>query len=174
LCPKPESRGPVAERAGTSTDRYAEVERVYRELGDLVLRRARSIMGNESDAQEILQELFMSLMHNPQQLEGKVATSGWLYAATTHLCLNTIRNRKNRARLLRLQPAPAPAQAATAESKLTALELLAQLPDELAQVAIYFYFDEMTHEEIAELVGCSRRHVGNLVLKVQERVGGHR
>jgi len=150
-------------------DRFAEVERLYREHGDLVLRRARRILGSEPDAQEVLQELFMSFVQKPEQLDGKTAMTGWLYAATTHLCLNTLRNRRTRVRLLASQPPPAPA-APRAETALTAQQLLAQLPDELAQIAVYYYFDEMTHEEIAEIVGCSRRHVGNLLQQVNERM----
>src|SRR4051794_5906723 len=127
-------------------------------------------MGSESDAQEILQELFMSFMQKPEQLDGKAAITAWLYAATTHLCLNTLRNQRNRARLLSLQPPPPASAAGQAESALTAQQLLSQLPDELAQIAVYYYFDEMTHEEISELVGCSRRHVGNLLQQVNERI----
>ena len=41
------------------------IERLYREYGDLVLRRARRIMGSEADAQEILQELFVRLGQRP-------------------------------------------------------------------------------------------------------------
>ena len=149
---------------------FAEVERLYREHGDLVLRRARRIMGNDEEAHEILQELFMSFVNQPHKLEGKTSLVGWLYAATTHLCLNTLRNRRTRARLVALAPAPSPSQNALAESAVTAQQLLARLPEELAQVAVYYYFDEMTHEEIAELVGCSRRHVGNLLQEVQARL----
>jgi RNA polymerase sigma-70 factor (ECF subfamily) len=160
--------------ASRSADRFDGVERLYREYGDLVLRRARRIMGSDSEAQEILQELFMSFMQKPQQLDGKTSMTGWLYAATTHLCLNTLRNRKNRARLLRLRPPAVATTTGGAESAITAQELLAQLPDELAQVAVYYYFDEMTHEEIAELVGCSRRQVGNLLQQAQARIEARR
>jgi RNA polymerase sigma-70 factor (ECF subfamily) len=150
-------------------ERFAEVERLYREHGDLVLRRARRILGSEPDAQEVLQELFMSFVQRPEQLEGRTSVTGWLYAATTHLCLNTLRNRRTRARLLAAQPVAA-AAGARSETALTAQQLLAQLPDELAQIAVYYYLDEMTHEEIAELIGCSRRHVGNLLQRVNERM----
>jgi RNA polymerase sigma factor (sigma-70 family) len=147
------------------------VEQLYREYGDLVLRRARRIMGSEADAQEILQELFVSFVERPEQLAGKTSLTGWLYGATTHLCLNTLRNRKNRARLLSERvPAGDPAAPASAEVKLSAQELLAALPDPLAQVAIHYYFDEMTHEEIAEILGISRRHVGNLLQQIHERM----
>jgi RNA polymerase sigma factor (sigma-70 family) len=150
--------------------RKGEVERVYREYGDLVLRRAQRIMGSDSEAQEILQELFMSFVRNPEQLDGKTSMTAWLYSATTHLCLNTIRNRKTRSRLLHLRSVPAEGAPPRVEDALTAQQLLAQLPDELAQVAVYYYLDEMTHEEIAEVIGCSRRQVGNLLQQVQERI----
>ena len=150
-------------------DRQGKVERLYREHGDLVLRRARRIMANEADAQEVLQELFMSIVQKPEQLDGKTAITGWLYAATTHLCLNTLRNRRNRVRILAQEPPPV-AVTDGPEHAMTAQQLLAQLPEELARIAIYYYFDEMTHEEISELVGCSRRHVGNLLQQVNERM----
>jgi RNA polymerase sigma-70 factor (ECF subfamily) len=162
------SRSLSSEQGGTA---LLAIEKLYREYGDLVLRRAQRIMGNESDAQEVLQELFMSFMRDPQQLEGKQSMSAWLYSATTHLCLNTIRNRKNRARLLQLhKPVEDGAAGPQAENLLTAQQLLAQLPDDLAQVAIYYYFDELTHAEISEILGCSRRQVGNLLDRVQERI----
>jgi RNA polymerase sigma-70 factor (ECF subfamily) len=40
------------------------------------------------------------------------------------------------------------------------------LPEPLGHVAVYYYLDELTHEEIAELLGCSRRHVGNLLVRL--------
>ena len=148
----------------------ATVEQLYREHGDLVLRRARRIMGSEAEAQEILQELFMSFLERPEQLAGKASITGWLYGATTHLCLNTLRNRKNRARLLQLRPPEASAATGNAEAALRAQELLATLPDHLAQVAVYYYLDELTHEEISEIIGVSRRHVGNLLQQIDERM----
>lgn len=112
----------------------------------------------------------MSFMQKPEQLDGKSAITAWLYGATTHLCLNTLRNRRNRARILALEPPPPASANAQVESAMTAQQLLAQLPEELAQIAVYYYLDEMTHEEISELVGCSRRQVGNLLQQVNERI----
>jgi RNA polymerase sigma factor (sigma-70 family) len=149
-----------------------KVDLLYREYGDLVLRRARRIMGSESDAQEILQELFASFLERPEQLAGKASMTGWLYGATTHLCLNTLRNRRNRVRLLHENAPPPNGAPANLEALVTAQELLATLPDTLAQVAVYYYFDEMTHDEIAQIIGVSRRHVGNLLHEVQQRLGG--
>lgn len=46
---------------------------------------------------------------------------------------------------------------------------LESLPEELARVAVYHHLDEMTQEEIAELLGCSRQWVGKLLARLAER-----
>jgi RNA polymerase sigma-70 factor (ECF subfamily) len=150
------------------------VEEVYRSHGDLVLRRARQILDDEVEAKEALQEIFMSLVQDPTQLEGKRSLSAWLYTATTHHCLNVLRNRRTRSRLLssHLAPPQPSSQAALGETRVTVREALSRLPEELARAAVYYYLDEMTHEEIAALVGCSRRHVGNLLQAVETELQG--
>ncbi|WP_437568665.1 RNA polymerase sigma factor [Sorangium sp. So ce542] len=145
------------------------IEAAYRQHGHLVLRRARRLLGSEQEAREILQDVFASLLGEPGQLDGKGPMVGWLYGATTHACLNRIRDRKNRLRLLDTHVAPLQQEsvAASAEHVLLTRELLAQLPGDLAQVAVHYYSDEMTHEEIARVMGCSRRHVGNLLERLK-------
>ena len=56
------------------------VEQLYRSHGDLVLRRARQILADEGEAREALQEIFMSLVQKPSQLDGKRSLTAWLYA----------------------------------------------------------------------------------------------
>jgi RNA polymerase sigma-70 factor (ECF subfamily) len=43
---------------------------------------------------------------------------------------------------------------------------LENMPESLARVAVYYFMDELTHEEIATLVGCSPRKVGNQIAQL--------
>jgi RNA polymerase sigma factor (sigma-70 family) len=140
----------------------------YRTHAHQVVRRARQILGEAAEADEVLQEVFLSLVDEPEQFQRRSALSTWLYSATTHLCLNKLRNRRNRLRILEEQVAPGRTESvrARADDWALARQLLASMPEDLARVAVYYYVDEMTHQEIAEQVGCSRRHVGNLVERV--------
>jgi RNA polymerase sigma-70 factor (ECF subfamily) len=150
------------------------LDRVYREHGHVVLRRARQMLGTAAEAEDALHELFLSLARQPEQFAGGSITA-WLYRATTNLCLNRLRDGRTRSRLLarELEPAEQRTVAASAELDLTMRTLLAQLPDEVAHALVYHHVDGMGYDEIAEVMGCSRRHVGNLLRRgrdwMQER-----
>ncbi len=146
------------------------IEAAYRTQGPIVLRRARSLLGNDADAREVVQEVFTSLLARPEQYSGAGSLMAFLYRATTNRCLNRIRNRKTRARLLRNQGPPLAVAPARAETCSVVRELLERLPEQQAAVAVYYYIDGMTQVEIAGMLGCSRRHVGNLLTRLRGRV----
>ncbi|XYH98601.1 RNA polymerase sigma factor [Sorangium sp. So ce1128] len=150
-----------------------ELERVYAEHGHVVLRRARRILGDEEEAREALQEIFVSLIDHPDQFAGHSSITTFLYRVTTNLCLNKLRDHRRRAnKLLEHGAAQADRQSGpVAEASVEAQELLMRLPEKLARVAVHYYIDEMTHEEIADMLGCSRRMVGKLVAQVQRELG---
>jgi RNA polymerase sigma-70 factor (ECF subfamily) len=147
----------------------ADVEQLYRSHGHLVLRRARAILGNEADAQEALQEVFTALLRSPDGVREARSVVGWLYGATTHHCLNLLRNRRTGARLVELHVVPMLPTAGRARSDLLAeaRQLLAGLPEEVGAAVVYHHLDGMTYDEIAEQLGCSRRKVGYLLERAQ-------
>jgi RNA polymerase sigma-70 factor (ECF subfamily) len=141
-----------------------DVDRMYRDHGHVVLRRARHILGSEPEARDVLQEVFMSLVDNPSQFSGRSTPTTFLYAVTTNACLNRIRSSKRRAALVDRHVEPAGGQTSSPpDDAIAAGELLARLPERLARVAVYYFVDEMTHDEIATILGLSRRQIGNLV-----------
>ena len=150
------------------TSKHAQLADMYRRHAANVFRRACALLGNEAEAHEVLQDLFVSLLERPEQFTGTSAVTTFLYSATTHACLNRLRNQRNRARLLEQRT---PAAQAHVEPEADALvhvrEVLARMPHELACVAVYYFVDGMSHQEIAELLGCSRRRVGDMVERVE-------
>ena len=145
-----------------------DVEEWYRRHGHSVLRRARQILGNDDEASEVLQQVFVSLVARPEQFAGHSSPLTFLYAMTTHACISRIRDRKNRMRLIdqQVRPWSSDVDPRTPEAAVIVRNVLAQLPDEEARAAVYYYLDGMTHAEIAELLECSRRHVGDILSRL--------
>ena len=135
------------------------IDELYRTHGHVVYRRARELLRSASDATDAVQDIFLSIVNRPEQLAGVVRVTAWLYRATTHYCLNKLRDRRGRMRLLgALRPASSVAPRSEAFAQLRSL--LDRLPEPLAEVAVYHHLDGMTYDEIAEILGCSRRQVG--------------
>jgi RNA polymerase sigma factor (sigma-70 family) len=147
-----------------------DIDRLYRDAGHVVLRRARNLLGSEAAARDVLHEIFVELLAQPALLDGVARQVAWLYQVTTRHCLNHIRDDQSHKRILE-SLARHDGVSPRAELLVTVRQLLERLPSPLAEVAIYYYVDEMTHEEIARLLGCSRRHVGDLLVRVKKKIG---
>jgi RNA polymerase sigma factor (sigma-70 family) len=115
-------------------------------------------------------DVFTSLLENPEQFAGRSSAMTFLYRMTTNLALGRLRRQRTHARLLaahlggREEP--------TSPSPDVLVELRAwvlSLPEELARVAIYYHMDEMTQEELAIVLGCSRQWVGKLLRQLETR-----
>ena len=158
-------------RARSLPDRES-VEGLYREHGHVVLRRARALLGDEEEARDVVQEVFMSLLDRPDQFGGRSAFTTWLYSVTTHACLTRLRNRRTRTRLLlERPPVDGAGQAPSGERTAVLRQWLERLPEHLALVAVYSHVDGMTQQEIADQIGGSRRRVGDLLKQLEEAVG---
>jgi RNA polymerase sigma-70 factor (ECF subfamily) len=140
-----------------------EVMPMTDDLREMVLRRARSILSNDAAARDVMQDVFLTLHRDRETLDERFI-DGWLYRVTTRRCFHVLRDAKNRARLL-LERADhlISVQPIRAEEWSMVRRTLAALRDEVAAAAVYFHMDGMTYDEIAEVMQCSRRHVGNLL-----------
>jgi RNA polymerase sigma factor (sigma-70 family) len=143
-----------------------EREELYRKHAAGAYRRALRLIGNAADASEVVHDVFVSLFESSTHSQiGHM--NAYLYGAVTHACLKRLRTRRTRARIDTERPLALDSHPGTqAESALIARATLASMPEELAQVAVYYYLDELSHREIADVLGCSHRHVGNLLQRL--------
>jgi len=148
----------------------ARVERLYREHGHVVLRRARELLRSDAEAHDACQEIFLDLLQRPGQLASVTRVTAWLYQVTTHHCLNKLRNRRGRRRLLAELDPRTEAVPARADQLAQVHALLERLPEPLGEVAVYHHIDGMTYDEIAGLLGCSRRQVGYLMERLRAEI----
>lgn len=139
----------------------ASIEALYRTYGGMVLRRARTLLGDEQAAQDMMQEVFMKAIRAFAGFRGESSLTTWLYQVTTNHCLNVIRDGARRRRAIERRMPAAEPRLVSAEDRIGVDQLLRLLPRELCEVAIYYYVDQMNQDEIAELLGISERTVRN-------------
>jgi RNA polymerase sigma factor (sigma-70 family) len=125
-------------------------------------------MVGAADAGDVVQALFVELLQR-----GDVSVDlPYLYRAVTNRCLSLLRDETNRARLLARDGASlAPAPRTTCDERVIDHDLLAKLVRELdpehCEVLAYRYVDDMTQDEIAALLGLSRKTIGHRLDRIR-------
>jgi RNA polymerase sigma-70 factor (ECF subfamily) len=143
----------------------------YERYGRALIRRAVRLLGSVEDARDVVQGLFADL-HRRGDV---VLELPYLYRAVTNRCLTFLRDESNRARLLeRNVGALDPPARSRCDEHVIGLDLLAKLVRELdegeTEVLTYRYVDDMTQDEIAALLGLSRKTVGKRLERVRDMV----
>jgi RNA polymerase sigma factor (sigma-70 family) len=149
---------------------WGDLERLYSVHSASVRRRARQLLGDDEAARDATQEVFMRVMRAGGSVPVEPTPTAWLYRVTTNLCLNRLRDKKRRDHLLGSR-APETSVQPTSEMRAIVTEILSRVPEELQDVALYFFLDELTYDEIARLLGVSKRTVSNRLLAFRELMG---
>jgi RNA polymerase sigma-70 factor (ECF subfamily) len=149
------------------------VEVLYRRYGPLVFRRARTLLGTDEAAWDVVQEVFVRALRSQEGFRHEASPTTWLYRITTNYCFNVSRDRTRRQARLAEQPARLAGPSATGgngqETQRLLAEILEKIPVELCEVAVYYYVDRMNQDEIAATVGTSRKTVGNRLREFRAR-----
>lgn len=67
---------------------------VIRNYGDLVFRTAFKIVCDESEAEDIAQEVFIRVWRKTASYDGRRPFASWIYRITCNLCIDFIRKRR--------------------------------------------------------------------------------
>lgn len=160
-----------------------QVEHVFREKGLQVFRRCRLLLGTSAEADDVLQEVFVRLIRYGKFKPHEEVPMAWLYRTAERACFTRMKKRRREPLLDDPELIEALTDTHDWERPLGARQALAnlfgRLKPEQQRLALMYYYDEMTREEIAEALGTSRRSVGRRLDKLRalaekwtERAGG--
>ncbi len=152
-------------------DAASDPQSAYRAYGPALVRKAERILRSREDATDVMHALFVDLI--PKWTRD--VDLPYLYRAITNRCLNVVRDRGTRARLLeREQTAAAPVGRVRLEDQVVGVGLIAALAERLdeghLQVLVCRFVDDMTQEEIAEHLRLSRKTIGKRLDRIREEV----
>lgn len=116
------------------------------------------LMGDEDRAYDVLQEVWMKVVRTIRQLVEPAALRVWLYRLAHGMAVDDIRRR--RVRQIAEQERAAPENAAEPDPEFTAVDAqtihkaLDELPPLQRQVLVLFFLEDLSLEEIAEVLRC--------------------
>ena len=135
---------------------------VYLPLQPVMQRMAESLLGNEEDAADVVQDCFVTLWNDRQKLRRVVNHEAWCVTMVKRRCIDLLRRRRPTVELdeaLILADEP-PAE----DDRLQlALRFIDRLPERQAQVVRLRHFDDADTPTIAQTMHISEGNVYTLL-----------
>lgn len=148
----------VARPAGAVME--LDVEALYRRYGDMVLGRCRTLLGNDAEAQEACQEIFLRAHRYRRSFRGESSPSTFLYRITTNHCLNVLRSRRRKPEEALEHPDRVPdAHLDLVEIRQLLDTLLSGLDERTRECVVYRHVDGMTLREVGAMLDISEAAV---------------
>ncbi len=139
-----------------------ELEKIYNEAYKAVYWTAMSLLKNEADAEDVVQDTFVTLIESYDTIEDKNKVTAWLKKIAANKCLNRLTRTKTDAVedefFEDVEAVPEDFLPDTivesAEMRKIIMDIIEKsLSNDIRRTLILFYFDEMSTKEIADTLG---------------------
>jgi RNA polymerase sigma-70 factor (ECF subfamily) len=153
-------------------------EELYRTHAGRLFSVACRLVGNPTDAEDLLQEIFLTAHRKLDGFRGESSLGTWLYRLATNQCLDYLRSRAARTGQLTdaLDDDPTLADAGTkglAQQTVTKMDLeraIARLPEGCRAAFVLHDIEGLEHREVGEVLGIAEGTSKSQVHKARMRL----
>lgn len=148
----------------TSSALYA-----FRTFSDTVIRTAYAFCGNYAEAEDITQEVFLSLHAEPRSFSSDEHLKAWLIRCTINRCINY--KKSGRVRFTQpLSDSDDTLLSCGAPDTGSILENVTALPEKYRSVIYLYYYEGYKIHEIAEMTNRSENTVSSLLRRGRQKL----
>lgn len=161
----------------TDPSELPSLRTVFDEHARYVIRTLRHLGISAADADDVAQEVFVTVHRKLPEFEGRSKLRTWLYA----ICIRVASDHRRRAYVVRERATSSPPidvgersgaePDTTLESRTFVQKLLENLDDDKRAVLVLYELEGLTMREVAEVIGCplqtaySRLHAARELLR---------
>lgn len=148
-----------------------------------VLNLIYRFIGDRTQAKDLAQEVFIRVWQAAKTYKPEAKFTTWLYRITANLCLNELKSFRRRKLFQFLQfgedqentieevlvdASPSPEDLLLSrEQSLRISDALQSLPDNQRMALVLKRYDDLSHQEIAQIIGCSVSAVESLLVRAK-------
>jgi RNA polymerase sigma-70 factor (ECF subfamily) len=129
---------------------------LYEKHAAAVYGRCRWLLRDADEARDAMQDVFVKVLQSMGEFRGAAGPTTWMQRIATHHCLNVLRSKKAawREQFRQLQE-ERQEQTEPPDRRELVRRVLSAAPDEAQEVAVLYFVDELTQQEIAVEMGRS-------------------
>ncbi|MBQ7810554.1 MAG: sigma-70 family RNA polymerase sigma factor [Clostridia bacterium] len=147
------------------TARLRQTEIIIREYADMIYRIALQNLKNTADAEDIFQDVCLTLLTKNAPLFDDVHIKNWLIRVTINKCKNFSKslwqNKTEPLDLSRENPE-------TPSNPIT--ELVYSLPQKYRNIVYLYYYEDYTVAEIAEILGENKNTINSRLQRARKKL----
>lgn len=152
----------------------SEINTVWNKFRNELLNFIKARVKDEYEAEDILQEVFIKIFRNIEQLDDEAKVKSWLYKITNNTIIDYYRKRKDSALLIdgvEGVPGNEEENANMNDEMLTCLRLfLYELPDKYKEPLEMYEFKGMKHREISKKLNISLSGSKTRIQRAREKL----
>lgn len=148
-----------------------ELDRLVEQYQVAVLRTCYLYLHDRSQAEDAVQETFLKVYRNLDSFRGECSEKNWIMKIAMRVCYDM--NRSGWARFFnrRVTPEMLPEASVPFEERDDALaSAMMRLPVRLREVILLYYYQGLTVNEIAEVLGITQPSVSNRLKRGRDKL----
>ena len=150
------------------------IVQIIKDHKDGLMLYLNSFLLNIHLAEDLTEDTFVKLIARRPRFSGKSTFKTWLYAIGRNVALDFLRKNAKlptvsaeEAMTLIADEADVARQYLCSERKLQVHKALKQLNDEYRQVLVLIYFEDFQNDQVASIMGKSKKQIENLVYRAK-------
>ncbi len=141
-------------------------EQIMRQHADMIYRIALQNLKNEADAQDVFQEVCLSILTKNAPLDDDVHIKHWLIRVTINKCKNIKKSLWHQ----KTEPLNLDCERGGKDQRIDEFELLYTLPKSYRNIIYLYYFEEYTVPEIAQILGENKHTVNSRLQRSRKKL----
>ncbi len=153
---------------------------------DRVYNQAYRMLGNQEDAEEATQDIFLNIYRSMDEFRGESKITTWIYRITSNVCISRLRKKQLDMTSLdeprsdddpRTLSDMLPEEGCDPESILESEETkelirseVRNLPPDWAMAVSLYHFDDLSYEEIADVMGIPKATVATYIFRGRKQL----
>lgn len=172
---------------GTGTmNPESEFRKILYTYQDRVYNQAYRMLGNQEDAEEATQDIFLNIYRSMDEFRGESKITTWIYRITSNVCISRLRKKQLNMTSLdeprgdddtRTLSDMLPEEGCDPESILESEETkelirseVRNLPPDWAMAVSLYHFDDLSYEEIADVMGIPKATVATYIFRGRKQL----
>lgn len=131
-------------------DNNTDFKTIYGKYGEMLYKIAFVYLGNRDDTEDVLQDVFVSLLRNPPKFKNEEHEKAWLIRTTRNKCLNMLKSPARKA--ADIDGVQIASLEINDDLHIDVIKQVIALPPKYKSAVILYYYNDYSVDEIAKIL----------------------